>query len=112
MNRTSLPSKNDEVLRYTQHNNDVNDVRYQKFVQPLVTGILQDFDQSHIGLDFGAGTGPVISKLLTDEGYVIKQYDPFFYDHAELLNQKYDYIACCEVVEHFHNPAKEFKLLQ
>jgi Zn-finger nucleic acid-binding protein len=111
MDRTSLPSKNDEVLRYTQHNNDVHDVRYQKFVQPIVAGILQDFDQSHLGLDFGAGTGPVISKLLMDEGYVIQQYDPFFHNHAELLDQKYDYIACCEVVEHFHNPATEFKLL-
>ena len=28
------------------------------------------------------------------------------------MEQKYDYIACCEVIEHFYNPKKEFELLK
>ena len=28
-----------------------------------------------------------------------------------LTGQKYNYIACCEVMEHFQNPDKEFQLL-
>jgi len=100
-----------EKLRYETHNNDVEDPNYQNFVSPITSSILKDFHTHHIGLDFGAGTGPVISKVLQDNHYQIHQYDPFFHPNDELLNNSYDYIACCEVIEHFHNPNKEFQLL-
>lgn len=106
-----LPSLGDEKIRYEKHNNDVNDVRYQKFVSPITSRVLQDFTQKSYGLDFGAGTGPVIMKMLEEQGFSVKSYDPFFHNFPELLEKKYDYIACCEVVEHFHHPKKEFKLL-
>jgi len=64
-----------------------------------------------LGLDFGSGTGPVISKLLSDWGYEINQFDPFFDNNLEALKPTYDYVACCEVIEHFHAPAGEFRLL-
>ena len=70
--------------------------------------LLWDFTSKHTGLDFGAGTGPVISKVLKDNEYKIKQFDPFFHNYPELLKEKYDYIVCCEVMEHFYDPAKEF----
>ena len=101
-----------EKARYETHNNDVNDIRYQNFVAPVVNAVLQDFTPQHRGLDFGAGTGPVISKLLHDQDYQISLYDPFFHNYPELLTQKYDYIVCCEVIEHFYRPAKEFTLLK
>jgi len=94
------------------HNNDVNDSGYHKFVSPIVNAVLNDFLPEHKGLDFGAGTGPVISKLLTDRNYQIKQYDPYFFNLPELLQKKYDYIVCCEVIEHFYDPDKEFQLLK
>lgn len=112
MTRHDLPADNEELLRYQEHNNDVNDSRYQKFVEPIVTSIRKDFHPKDTGLDFGAGTGPVISKMLTDLGYDIKPYDPFFHNHPDLLRFEYDYIACCEVVEHFHDPRQEFLLLK
>ncbi len=101
-----------EKKRYETHNNDVNDIRYQNFVSPITKAIFKEYTSTHQGLDFGAGTGPVISKLLTDDGYNIKLYDPYFHNFPELLNHQYDYIACCEVVEHFYDPLKEFKLLK
>lgn len=107
-----LPGKDSELKRYNQHNNDVNDVRYQNFVYPIVSEVLTNFTPSDKGLDFGAGPGPVISKLLAEKKYQIKQYDPFYYNYPELLKNKYDYIACCEVIEHFHQPKKDFKLLK
>ena len=73
---------------------------------------MRDFEPIHKGLDFGAGTGPVISKILQDNNFEIAQYDPFFHNHPELLKKRYDYIACCEVIEHFYNPRKEFQLLR
>lgn len=101
-----------EKKRYETHNNDVNDIRYQNFVSPITNAILDEFSTEQTGLDFGAGTGPVISKILADNGYNIKQYDPFFHNFPELLKNNYDYIACCEVIEHFYDPLKEFKLLK
>jgi SAM-dependent methyltransferase len=106
------PNQADEKARYLHHENDVNDIGYQKFSSPITSSVLRDFTPEHVGLDFGAGTGPVISKLLTDNGFTISQYDPFFHNHPELLEQQYDYIVCCEVIEHFYNPPKEFALLK
>jgi SAM-dependent methyltransferase len=102
----------DEKARYEAHNNDVNDPGYQRFVSPIVSTVLKDCTPDQSGLDFGAGTGPVISKLLRDEGFTIVQYDPFFHDHPALLQETYDYIVCCEVVEHFYDPDREFARLK
>ncbi|MFH1362319.1 MAG: class I SAM-dependent methyltransferase, partial [bacterium] len=102
----------EEKERYLTHNNDVNDPRYQEFVRPIVDAVVKSFGAQDHGLDFGCGTGPVISKLLTDRGYSLLRYDPFFYDQSEALTGKYDFIVCSEVIEHFRQPAKEFKLLK
>lgn len=64
------------------------------------------------GLDFGAGTGPVITKLLHDIGFHLELYDPFFWNNPQVLNATYDFIACCEVIKHFKNPWQDFKLLR
>ena len=112
LEKRALPDEMSEKERYKEHNNDVTDIRYQNFVSPIVNAILNDFSPHHAGLDFGAGTGPVISKMLEDKNFYIAQYDPFFYNYPELLDNTYDYIAACEVIEHFHNPAKEFALLK
>lgn len=102
-----------ERAHYLSHNNDVNNQGYQGFVSPITDAIQLDFGPEHKGLDFGAGTGPVIQKLLQDAGYQVQVYDPFFHPNTALLQKaSYDYIACCEVIEHFHQPAKEFRLLR
>ena len=108
----SYPSPEAEKKRYMTHNNDVRDAGYRKFVSPITSAVMRSFSREHSGLDFGAGTGPVISKILGDAGYNIKLYDPFFHDFPGLLTEEYDYIVCCEVIEHFHDPAKEFNLLR
>jgi len=105
-------SKEKEIERYKEHNNDVTDLGYQKFVNPIVKEVISNFKSSDNGLDFGCGTGPVITKLLRDQNYNITTYDPFFDNNVKALNQQYNYIACCEVIEHFHNPFKEFQLLK
>ncbi len=102
----------EEKRRYELHNNDVHDQRYQKFVTPLVERIVAKHAPEDQGLDFGAGTGPVISKLLKDQGYQISMYDPFFWDDHHALEKTYDYIVLCEVIEHFYHPRKSFSLLR
>ena len=107
---TFLTAK-EEKEHYEKHNNDVFDERYQAFVSPIVDAILQDFSTEAKGLDFGSGTGPVIAKMLTDKGFQVQNYDLFFANEVSLLKEKYNYVSCCEVMEHFYQPYKEFELL-
>jgi SAM-dependent methyltransferase len=108
----SYPTLEVEKERYLLHDNDITSEGYQAFVQPIVQHILKSKPSSAIGLDFGAGTGPVITEILKAEGYSISLYDPFFYPEKEVLDNTYDFIICCEVIEHFHSPNSEFKLLR
>ena len=113
LGKDHYPDPDTERERYLTHNNDINDPRYQKFVSPIVESVKKNFDpEKHVGLDFGAGTGPVITQLLSDSGFVVSAYDPFFLPFPGLLQKSYNFIVCCEVIEHFHNPAKEFDLLK
>ena len=101
-----------EKERYLEHNNDVFDPGYRNFVRPLVDVVISEFTPQHLGLDFGAGPGPVISQMLKEKAYNIVQYDPFFCNNIDLLTTQYDYIVCCEVIEHFNKPSKEFAQLR
>ncbi len=100
-----------EKERYESHNNDVNDVRYQQFTSPITVYILENYTSKHLGLDFGCGTGPVISEQLKKHDFQIKLYDPFFYPDESYLDFQYDYIFSCEVFEHFYHPKKEIEKL-
>lgn len=104
-------SADEEKARYETHNNDVNDIGYQNFTMPITSYVIEHFSAEHQGLDFGSGTGPVISSMLKKQNYTIAQYDPFFAPDLSLLNKKYDYIVSCEVFEHFHKPKLEIKRL-
>ncbi|WP_338814218.1 class I SAM-dependent methyltransferase [Bernardetia sp. Wsw4-3y2] len=96
---------------YAEHKNDVNDIRYQNFTSPITNTILEKFSSEHLGLDYGCGTGPVISKVLNENGYKVELYDPYFYPNENYLNYKYDYIFSCEVFEHFYQPKQELEKL-
>lgn len=106
-----LLSPEEEKRRYDLHKNISTDVEYQKFVRPIVNAIQKEFTEKSYGLDYGSGKDSAILKLLTDHGYSIKPYDPFYLNDKILLKKNYDFIACCEVIEHFHNPYFNFKQL-
>ena len=102
-----------EKERYEEHNNDVEDPRYQKFVSPITDAVQQKFDKNSDGLDYGCGTGPVASVVLENKEFKkIALYDPFFQPNEEHLNTTYDFIICCEVMEHFFDPKAEFQQLR
>ncbi len=104
-------SKAKEFERYQLHENDVNDPDYQNFVNPIIQAVQKDFSTNTIGLDFGCGSGPVAAKMLRDKNYQVNLYDPFFYKKPESLKKQYDFIVCCEVMEHFYHPKTEFEKL-
>jgi SAM-dependent methyltransferase len=101
-----------EKERYESHTNDSDDLGYQNFVSPITNCVLKEFSKEDIGLDFGCGKDSPIVKILRNNEYKIFEYDPYFFDDKKVLEQKYDYIACCEVIEHFYTPKKEFELFK
>lgn len=101
-----------EKERYDQHNNDPNDPGYRRFVSPLVERVKAAFGPEARGLDYGAGSGPVAATLLSEAGYTIKLYDPYYYKDPSLLETGYDFIMAIEVIEHFYQPFSEFKRLR
>ena len=110
--KEDLPKSDAEKERYELHDTDTQDSGYRKFVSPITTAILRDFTKKDSGLDFGSGTSAIISVVLREHGYKIKNYDPYFYNHPEYLNESYDYISSCEVIEHFYHPYQEFQRLR
>ncbi|WP_410877538.1 class I SAM-dependent methyltransferase [Myroides sp. DW712] len=100
-------SAEQEKRHYEFHNNDVHDLGYQKFTSPITNEILAYYGPDTLGLDFGCGKGPVITKQLVDRGYTINLYDPYFHPDSSYVNHQYDYIFSCEVFEHFHHPHQE-----
>ncbi len=105
-------SKEDEQRRYEEHMNDVNDIRYQEFLRPLVDLVLSQHSSNAQGLDYGCGPGPVAAHLLSLKGYSINLYDPYFFPRRELRASSYDFIICSEVAEHFKHPREEFEVLR
>jgi len=107
-----FPTLAEERARYLLHENNPDNAGYQAFVMPLVNSVLKSVPNLAVGLDFGAGTGPVAAKILEKKGYKLTLYDPFFHPNKDALNTTYDFIICCEVIEHFHRPHEEFQLLR
>ncbi len=110
--REYLLNSIEEKKRYDYHVNDSNDLRYQKFVSPITNSVMEDRKKSDIGLDFGCGRDSPIVKVLNENSYEILKYDPYFFDDKSVLEHKYDFITCCEVIEHLYNPKKEFELFK
>lgn len=107
-----LPDAVTEKALYLTHQNDIYDVRYQQFSAAITQAIMQHHAADQTGLDFGCGTGPVIAHQLRQKGYQIVLYDAIFHKDNNALSQQYDFIYCCEVIEHFHQPAQMFTQLR
>ncbi|MFI8380322.1 class I SAM-dependent methyltransferase [Leeuwenhoekiella sp. NPDC079379] len=103
-----LPTYIKEKERYDKHENTSDNSGYLNFLKPLLNAVSKDQNKEKKGLDFGSGPNPVLTSYLQENGYQIKPYDPFYSNDISLLDYTYDYIICCEVIEHFHNPNLEF----
>jgi len=100
-----------EKSRYLLHQNHLEDKGYLEFVSSLLGAVRTRHPSGAVGLDFGCGHTPVISEVLKKEDYVFDLYDPVFYPDRVFIGKTYDFITCCEVMEHFQHPKKEFDLL-
>ena len=100
-----------ERERYLSHNNQIWDRSYRQFLGKLWRELYPKLAVGMSGLDFGAGPGPALAAMMSEDGFDVAIYDPFFQPDAEALQRKYDFITCTETVEHFKRPRDEFNLL-
>lgn len=111
----ALPNREEEKAQYDLHHNDPADDSYRQFLNrlagPLIATLRDRFPEGANGLDFGCGPGPALSGMLREKGFSMQDYDPMYAPDSAPLTQQYDFIACTEVVEHFHAPGDSFALL-
>ena len=100
-----------EKARYLEHQNEIGDPAYLKFLSKLSKPLKTKLRFDDRGLDFGCGHGPALAETFKADGYSIDLYDPFFYPNKEVFSNKYNFITCTETAEHFFNPNREFKTL-
>lgn len=104
-------SREEEKKRYDLHENDPEDDNYRQFLSGMLNAILDNVDQPAEGLDYGSGPGPALDQMLEEKGYKMDIYDPFYEPQKIIYENKYDFITCTEVVEHFAHPGHEFEQL-
>lgn len=97
-----------EKAHYDLHENAPDDPNYRAFLRRLSNPLVEKLDSGSYGLDYGCGAGPALAAMLSERGFVMDIYDPLYFNDESLLENRYDFITCTEVVEHFYSPREEF----
>lgn len=84
--------------RYLDHQNEASD-DYKNFLMKLWTPLSKHLAAGQSGLDYGCGPTKVLGFIASD--FQLEFYDPLFWPQDYLLEKKYDFVFCSEVVEHF-----------
>ncbi len=96
---------------YDLHRNDPADSGYRRFLSRLLEPLAARLPDGASGLDFGCGPGPALAAMMSERGFDMRIYDPFYADDPALLERRYDFITATEVIEHFRTPRAEFERL-
>lgn len=100
-----------EADYYRLHRNGIQDPGYRKFLSTLADPLLARLPPASCGLDFGCGPGPALADMLRQAGHAMAVHDPLFFPDPAVLERRYDFITCSEVVEHLRQPAAVFERL-
>lgn len=98
-----------EQKRYLTHNNSIEDPGYVRFLSPVVEVLLPHLQPRSRGLDYGCGPGPILDQLFARESIRVKNYDPFFANDSQVLNDFFDFVTCTEAFEHFYFANREMQ---
>ncbi len=107
----TIHSKDGVDLSYYYKHYPIHNIKLDPLVKMALSKRLKrlkrtGFNTKHRLLDFGCGSGIMIS-FLKNLGYNnVKGYDEFNADFSDksTLNEQYDYIACQDVIEHAPDP--------
>ena len=106
------PNREAERREYRLHRNAVDDPGYRAFLARLTVPLLERLDPDAEGLDYGCGPGPALAAMLHEAGHPMALWDPLFAPDRSVLQRRYDFITCTEVIEHLHHPRQVFEQLQ
>lgn len=96
-----------ERAYYGTHENRVDDPGYRRFLAQLAEPLMERLPPGARGLDYGCGAAPALAIMLTEAGFPSVGYDPFFAPGAALLEARYAFVTCTEVLEHMHAPMSD-----
>lgn len=100
-----------EKAIYDYHQNQIEDAGYRRFLSRLAEPLSSRLPARASGLDYGCGPGPLLAGMLREQGHTLRTFDPYYANQPELLQSRYDFVTCTEVVEHFRQPKQEFQRL-
>lgn len=95
-----------EKAIYDLHQNDVEDLGYQRFLTRISEPLLAKLANNQKGLDFGCGPGPALAHMLSQAGHQMSVYDLYYYPDKQVLASTYDFVVATEVIEHLYSPSQ------
>jgi hypothetical protein len=96
-----------EKERYDLHRNNPGHEGYVRFLNELVSVIAEQYPLRCRILDYGSGKEAVLTRLLKERGYDSTAYDPLYGIGKHALDDTYDMVVLCEVLEHLRGLRKE-----
>ncbi|WP_432667401.1 class I SAM-dependent methyltransferase [Wukongibacter baidiensis] len=106
-------SGKDELKEYVKHENSFENEGYVNMFKRFIETSIGPYKTNIRNvLEFGCGPGPVLAKLLKNEGFEVDMYDPYFAPERVFENKEYDLITSTEVFEHFKDPMDNIRLLK
>ena len=103
-------TKEEEVKRYLEHENNLDNQGYVKMFQEKINTIKKICPETITILDYGCGYEPVLKTLMEREGFQTNAYDPIFFPNED-LQKEYNLIISTETFEHFKKPREELTRL-
>lgn len=107
----NLPSRDEELKIYLQHNNSIENEGYVSMLRDFIDRTVKPYSKGESVLDFGSGPNPVLAQIMEQDGFNVDIYDPFFSPTEVFKNKAYDVITSTEVFEHLQHPLKMFEQL-
>lgn len=113
MDNNYYVNPDEEKDDYLKHDNTFENKGYIQLFTNFINLAINPFkNEIKTVLDFGCGFAPVLSKILKKEGFIVDNYDKYFFPDNSFKLKKYDLITSTEVFEHLIEPIETFKLLK
>ncbi|WP_282012023.1 class I SAM-dependent methyltransferase [Nitrospina watsonii] len=106
-----LPGREEEELRYREHENSLDNPGYVAMFLDKVRHLQEHCPEAETALDYGCGYEPVLATLLEREGYHAEKYDSIFFPQLP-EGARFDLVISTETFEHFHRPARELQTIR